>query len=320
VVRDHLLQHGGDIGWAVDLDQGFEAPLPNLLAHLQLTRVLVVRALARGDAAAWDDLHAAAELTRSLHARPDLITQLIVLAQARMVNAAAWKLPLPAPQWLAEMHSVDHRRMMMRAHQHDIWLMWRHGPTEPSVWLISRPYLRLTTANMALLRRLEAFEIERIAECGFDEKEFDERQRSAIPRWNVIARIGGVDFGGPWARVLRYETEQEAVANALRIRGGASVVERSACSDGTWSFANGRLAFSRELPPPNSSAVQLPLELFLRPAPAPPRSTGRRRGRRRCRGSTRRSVRGGASCRARCGRCCRCRRCCARTRSDWPRR
>src|SRR5687768_1342422 len=38
-VRTHLLRSGGDIAWPVDLSKGFNAPLPNLLAHMQLVRL-----------------------------------------------------------------------------------------------------------------------------------------------------------------------------------------------------------------------------------------------------------------------------------------
>jgi hypothetical protein len=229
-VRAHLLSSGGDIAWPVDLSKGFNAPLPNLLAHMQLARLFIARALTRGE---WEDLHAAMILGRSVYARPDTISQLIALAIARSVNAASWKLPPPAPPWLAELGAVDHRRLMLRAAQSDTWVLWQFGHQEKKMPFgePGRPYFRASIADLALHQRETAIQLAMVRGCGFDSKAFEARRMAAIPRWNIIAKIAVPDFGGIWSRVLRYDIEREVAANALRIRGGQPAVKRSSCRE-----------------------------------------------------------------------------------------
>src|SRR5581483_11013206 len=131
--RDHIL-NAGPIVWVTHFRMGADAPLPNLLGQMNLSKLLAARALMKasaGDATAWDDLHAIWLLDRELWQRPELISQLIALAGARMVNASAAKMPLPAPQWLAEIQSFDYRQHFAASHQAEAYFMtheWRKEP------------------------------------------------------------------------------------------------------------------------------------------------------------------------------------------------
>jgi hypothetical protein len=263
-VRDHLVQ-GGEIAWSMDLSKAFEAPLPNLLAHMHLHRLLVARALMRArahDLGAWGDLQAASELGRSLHARPELVSQLVALSIARNVNAAAWKMPLPAPQWF--LRPVDHERLLLRGMQGDAWLFWKHGADvlETPFAPVIRPFFWAVEGNMVAHQRRTAMELSTITACGFDAKELFDRRLSSIPRWNVIARIAMPNTHSVWSRVKRFKAEREATHNALRIRAGQPIASQSICSDGTWRYAEGWLRFSRDLPRASESETVLPLTLL----------------------------------------------------------
>ena len=265
-VRDHLIR-SNDIAWTVDLDKKFNAPLPNLLAHQHVVRLLVARSLIRartGDAGAWEDLHAASMLERSLQRRPELLSQITSLHFAKMINAAAWKLPLPAPQWLSELHAVDRRPLMLRGLQHDTWLLWRHGPEEGGgPWkFLTRPYLRVSVGNMAVHQRTTAIELANVQTCGFEGDKYFERRVKGLPRWNIVARIAVPNIGTVWSRVLRHDAEREATANALRVRAGEPVSAESRCSDGTWRYEAGRLSFTRQIPP--FGKHDMPLALSVR--------------------------------------------------------
>lgn len=257
------LRQSPDLAWTVDLDQGFSAPTPNLLAYVRLSRVLVARALVRGrrgDPGAWEDLHAASMLDRSLQRRPELISQIIALAFARKVNAAAWKLPLPAPAWHAEYHAMDRRGPLLQGLQTDSWIMWRHVPSEHSGPL-QRVHLRASVANLVLHQRETADEISRTKACAFDGTAYAEKRVKDLPWWNTVGQIAFVN--APWNRVLRYEAEREATANALRVRSGQTVVEKSRCSDGTWVFEAGRIRFTREIKPTSEKDMPLTLSAKL---------------------------------------------------------
>src|SRR5688500_7815717 len=89
--------------------------------QMRVARALVASALTKGrrrDPAAWEDLHAAWKLARSLEAYPQMMAQTAVLTMARMINAVAWKMPLPAPAWLGELQERDNVRPLLEAFQY----------------------------------------------------------------------------------------------------------------------------------------------------------------------------------------------------------
>jgi len=192
---------------------------------LTVARALVASALAEAranDAAAWEDLHAVANLARSLDGHPVMMTQTSALAMARMINAAAWKLPLPAPAWQAELQQRDYVRPMLDAFQVQTASYWQDGT---SVFPT-----KMLADNIEKDRR--------IAEQLF-----------TLTRCDVTVPMNetGTDLTSAWRRAFRYRAEREAAANALRLREGKPIEEKSACSDGSWSFDGTTLRFSREI-------------------------------------------------------------------------
>ena len=280
-LRDHLL-HGEPIAWELDASKGFAAPLPNLLGHMNAARLLTARALLRGrgnDVRAWDDLHAAFRVAQILEPRPELISQLIVLTLARSVNAAAWKLPHTNAAWLGEMQGLDHRRLLLRAYQYDMWNMWRHGektmgdtPLAKLGGTLGKPYVRASIVSMAHHQRATAQELAAMTACGFDGAAFSRRRYESMPKWNIIQRIATPNLDSSWQRVFRTVAEREAASTAMLIENGQPIVATSACSDGVWRYEDGRLTFSRDLPRSNKTETVMPLSLAI-PARATRRST-----------------------------------------------
>jgi hypothetical protein len=211
---------------------------------LQLTaaRALVAAALAKAranDPAAWEDLHAVWNLARSLDGHPQVMTQTAALSMARMVNAAAWKLPLPAPAWLGEVQARDYVRPLLEAYQHQTASYWKDGAhLFPTKWLAA------------------SVEHDRaIAEEVF-----------STTRCDVSARMNelGTDLSSVWRRAFRYRAEREASANALRVREGKPIDTSSQCSDGGWTFDGTTLRFRHEIA---TAAPDRPMPLVLRVRP-----------------------------------------------------
>ena len=266
-LRDHLL-NGPPIVWERDVSQGYDAPMPNLLGHMEVMRLFAARALLRGrgnDVQAWDDLHAAFRVGQILEPRPELISQLIVLAIARSVNSVAWKLPPANATWLAEMQNLDHRRLLLGGYQYDMWTMWRHGERtmKGPMTTLGKPYLRWSIVSMADQQRATAQELASMTACGFDGAAFAQRHSKAIPKWNIIANISTPNLDVAWQRAFRSVAEREATMNAMRIAQGQPIVEKSVCSDGAWRFENDRLSFSRDLPKSNVTEMVMPLSLAI---------------------------------------------------------
>src|SRR5205085_6230688 len=89
--------------------------------QMTIARALVASALTKGqahDAAAWDDLHAVSNLARSLDGHPQLMVRTADLAIARMINAVAWRMPLPASPWFHDLQQRDAVGPLLEAFQY----------------------------------------------------------------------------------------------------------------------------------------------------------------------------------------------------------
>lgn len=207
--------------------------------QLTAARALVASALAKAranDPAAWEDLHAVWKLARSLDGHYQMMEQTAVLTMARMINAVAWKMPMPGPAWLGELEARDSLRALLEAYQHQTAAYWRSGAE-----LFPTKSLASSVEND---RRI-AVEL------------FNTKQCDVNTRMNEL----GTDLRFVWRRAFRYRAEREATANALRVREGKSIETASRCSDGAWAFDGTTLRFSRAIAtaPPDT-----PMPLVLR--------------------------------------------------------
>jgi hypothetical protein len=204
--------------------------------QMTVARVLVAAALAKAranDPAAWEDLHAVWRLARSLDGHPQMMTQTAALSMARMINAVAWKMPLPAPPWFGELQARDSVRPLLEAYQHQTASYWKDDFR--TKWL----------ATSIEHDRLIAEELFKATGCDV----------------NLRANDVGTDLTSVWRRAFRYRAEREATANALRVREGKPIETVSRCSDGGWTFDGTTLRFSREIA---TAAPDRPMPLVLK--------------------------------------------------------
>ena len=240
-IRELLLRQ--PIVWERREGIDYEKTVAMRAVHMTVAKALVASALTGARAekpAAWDDLHAAWILARALDDHPQMMVQTAALTTARMINAVAWKMPLPAPAWLAELQERDNVRPLLEAFQHQTASDWADSPQMfPTKWL---------AASMEH-DRLIAEELFRTSRCDV----------------NARANELGPDLKSVWLRAFRYRAEREATANALRVREGKPIETRSRCSDGVWSFDGTTLKFSRQIA---TAAPDRPMPLVLRVRPS----------------------------------------------------
>jgi len=194
-------------------------------AQMTVARALVATALVKArakDAAAWEDLHAAWKLARSLDGHPQMMVQTAAFTIARMINAVAWKMPLPAPAWIGELQQRDVVPPLLASFQYQTASYAKDG-------------LRIFPTKML------ADSVDR--DRGIAEELAKETRCDVNARANEL----GVDLTFVWHRVFRYRAEREASANALRAREGKPIETASRCSDGNWTFDGTTLRFSREI-------------------------------------------------------------------------
>lgn len=210
--------------------------------QLTMARALVASALAKAranDPSTWEDLHAVWKLARTLDGHYQVMEQTAALSMARMINAVAWKMPLPAPAWLGELQARDNVRPLLEAFQHQTASYWKSGAE------------MFPTKSLATSVENDR----RIAEEVFHTTACD-----VTVRMNEL----GTDLASVWRRALRYRAEREATANALRVREGKAIETKSVCSDGSWSFDGTTLRFSRAIA---TAPPDRPMPLVLRVKP-----------------------------------------------------
>jgi hypothetical protein len=210
--------------------------------ELTVARALVASALGKAranDPAAWEELHAAWKLARALDAHPQLMARTAALTSARMLNAVAWKMPLPAPAWLGELQARDHVRPLLEAFQYSAASYWKDG---------AQMFPTKMLADSVEHDRRIAEELFRTTKCDV----------------SAPANELGTDLTSVWRRAFRYRAEREGAANALRVREGKPIETASRCSDGRWTFDGTTLRFSREIA---TAAPDRPMPLVLRVRP-----------------------------------------------------
>ena len=211
--------------WEQHEEIGHAGTMTRRAMHMTVARALVASALAKGranDPTAWQDLHAVWRLARSLDGHTQMAVQTAAFSMARMINAVAWKMPLPAAAWFAELHSRDSVPALLEAFQAQTASYYQDGATLfPTKW---------HAASVDHDRKIA-------------EELFATRECDVTMRMNKL----GTDLSSVWRRAFRYRAEREATANALRVREGKPIATASQCSDGTWTLEGTTLRFTRDI-------------------------------------------------------------------------
>lgn len=201
-VRGHLIA-GPTPRWESDFSKLSDAPLPNLLGHISLHKLLTGLAVARlheGDfGAALENVEASYRLARSLEDSPTLIGQLILIAETRMQLGVLRHVPDLPRNWIDRMEEHDYRQSFLNAMKYEGWtwlysdvaMLW--GPNEYR-WRqrllaapVLRPYARLCLADMSDAWRERLINLERVeALCDYDLAAQGANLNIPIPRWNAI--------------------------------------------------------------------------------------------------------------------------------------
>jgi hypothetical protein len=237
-IRNLLLRE--QVMWASHAGIGGDDDMQSTRAvQMNAARALIASALVKAranDSKAWDDLQAVWRLARSLDGHPQMLVQTAALSMVRMVNAVAWKMPLPAPAWFGQLQQRDAVQPLLESFHYQTAQYAEDG-------------LHLFPTKMF------ANSVDR--DRGIAEELVKETRCDVNARANEI----GVDLTAVWRRAFRYRAEREATANALRVRAGKPIEQQSRCSDGAWSFDGATLRFSREI---ETAAPDRPMPLVLR--------------------------------------------------------
>ncbi len=288
-LRRHLL--GGSVPeWEMQIEKLIAAPIPNLLGHIDLHRLLIADALVNAQAGnvdvALDDLEASWRLNLSLRRDPILITQLIGITVLRMEAGALRQLEQVPPMWVERLRQYDFRAAFLEASRYEGWY-WTQlnppigfiekGPPWKRVFeAVAKPYVRwcLTDVSERFRRRLDNLAAVR-ALCDNDLAARHADLNVAVPRWNLFGNWVVPNMGSAVDRVARLELDIELTTKLLEIEEArranderwpespSGIEQSSACPDDSWIYevtpeGTMTIAFSREISWPDQQGTILP--------------------------------------------------------------
>jgi hypothetical protein len=267
---EKTLLSNGPPQWPMDSRKGFNAPLPNLLGNLFLVRLLVAAALQHGSAgegdAGWRDLEAASRLPDGLFRRPEVISQLVALAEASMITGAMRQMPGPPPQWALTWPEHDLVGEMNQAATADAWMLYVPFNSPPTTDLFNAdsgqennattggrvlsfllsPYMRASAANAASAHSRLLREYANRSACSQILTTW--KPNELLPEWNRFGRIAlpSEAIGSAYGKVHLLLAQLEGTRLVLAARRGRSdegawpavaPEVRSPCAQRIWSYA-----------------------------------------------------------------------------------
>jgi hypothetical protein len=300
LVERFLEEHEGEISqiqvfllaneeprWEVDVEAGVRAPLPNLVGMLRLQRLLLTRALIRAREGKADDAVAVLEsswrLQSAVLSRPELISQLIAIAVAKLQAGVLRKIDSPAYGWAERLRSPSFGvNGYEAALQNETWMTSSEVATQEELGETGRFYRRFIER------------VERFSSCSWSADIVEGAWRDAAAEMNN--EDGSKIHPETWAvpnlknglmRARRVAIDSELTALVLDARAERAAERRpqwparlltlnaGICPEARWSYrvdANGtaRFRFENRLEGADSAPFQLPLE-FTAGKPRPPK-------------------------------------------------
>ena len=266
-VVDHLL-HEKPPQWECDLTKAMDAPLPNLLGQLRLTRVLVARSALHARIGRIEESQQALEAGWQLQLvaarRPEYLSQLVAAVEANMIAGAVRNHTAPPASWADLLLSFDARQPMLEAIQLDAWTTLeaaRRGSLFGADNAFARafaPAVQRGLAKCSEALRSAVLTMPRTPFADFDPGEgYSVTLETALPV-SMTGRIALTDAWQGWAQVGRSMLCRELAAEVVRLRHrgrstdteGEPTVPREQVSavfpSVSWRFASNRAGVSIE--------------------------------------------------------------------------
>jgi len=295
MVRRHLLE--GEVPrWELQIEKSFEAPIPNLLGHIDLQKLMIADAMVmngRGEGAeALAALEASWKLNSAIRQDPYLITQLVAMAIARLQAGALRQIEELPAQWQERLAEHDFRDSFFTAMLLESW-HWtqitepqifdnRPGRLERAALTFTGPYANYCFADLSddYRRRLLTL-AESGASCDYYLSDSDASLDIPVPSWNLFGNLVKPTFRGVLDRLARLELDLELTGRVLQLETAPWdewVEHSSACPKDSWLYKAGvdgsmSIAFSREISWPDQVGAILPTSFSVgrttSPTPAP---------------------------------------------------
>jgi hypothetical protein len=250
------------LSWNRDVMQLWDAPMPNLLGHVDLTKLLIDDSLFRLDQKDIDGaeraLEAAWRLNEALDDDPNLMTQMIRLNGLRMQAAALRQLPW-LDRWIPRLDGRRYREAFDRAMLHEGWV-WPQMDFRPKPGqdlaakvqsFVFGPYMELATADASERWRrkiLRLTELETLCRAEIDSAGV--RLDIPMPWWNRFGALLPANLEGALESLVITQQQLELTRKLLEIGAMRLETGRWPDLDDAWlesSFCPGdRWIYSRD--------------------------------------------------------------------------
>lgn len=264
-IARHLVESEPPV-WDEDLSRRFAAPLPRLTGLRQLQHILLAHALVhsrRGDGAGTERaLRAAWIVNRALHARAQVIAQLLVLATDRLQLGVLRRVPRPPPTWDDALAGLDFEGPMVEAFGAEAWIHLEEARRDSMLWgggrsmktasyaaqaVLSpfvRPYARFCVAEYTDVLRATVLALRTVDPCLVDpDAAVASVGLASGGRLNMLLRMSRPQESAArgWSEMLSRRLEAEMTRQVLRARqrgageaGALPSVPSAVCAGARW--------------------------------------------------------------------------------------
>lgn len=215
--------------WMRDLTLLYNAPIPNLLGHIDLNKLLLsdsLAALSAGDIGrAERALEAAWQLAELLADDPTLISQFVRLDMLRAQAAAVRQMPW-LDEWIPRLSTTDLRKSIEQSLFYEGWLwpQYDYGPGEKADILarvfqtINGPFMRLGSADASERWRRTIVKLQETpAWCRPALERLGVRLEIPVPWWNKFGAIMISDVDRTVERVAQAQLQFELTRKLLEL-------------------------------------------------------------------------------------------------------
>lgn len=144
---------GREIAWEIDVTLGTRSPVPAWAGLTQLQRVIAAQVLVdlrrQDSAAALAGIEAIWQIARSVSARPEMVSELMAMGQARLAVGLLRKIRTPAYGWETRLREGEFPQRFLTAFQNDAWPAADHPGMAENVEMLGRIYRRFADGLIA---------------------------------------------------------------------------------------------------------------------------------------------------------------------------
>lgn len=228
---DEAIDSGTPVWHSDPTSPALQSSAPSLVAHIAIVKLYAARALEAErtgrEAEAWSSLERAKKLSDGLWHRADLMSNMIALAETKLIAQTSTRLTDPAPSWMSELTSTQpgepfRRSLTEQARAFPALLQQDPGSTPRPPGVPSQPRI-----SRAVLLPVEYWQVLALVEHHAAIIHRLGEECSAPPPARAAAKISRLGETVTSVRIARQQLELARLVHAAR--AGETLAPRAIC-------------------------------------------------------------------------------------------